>query len=46
MLWWLSKKDFPFGKPILTRRRNLHLASNASWTGWGAVYLDVQTGGP
>lgn len=46
MLWWLSEADFSSGKPILTRRYDLHLASDASRTGWGAVCLDVWTGGP
>jgi hypothetical protein len=32
MLWWLSEADFSSGKPILTRRPDLQLASDASRT--------------
>ena len=44
--WWLTEADFPSGKAILISRPDLRLAWDASRTGWGAVCLDIRTGGP
>jgi hypothetical protein len=44
--WWIKEANFSAGKSLLSIRPDIHLSSDASRTGWGAVCLDVKTGGP
>jgi hypothetical protein len=44
--WWITSADFSSGKPLLHSRLDMRLSSDACLSGWGAVCLDVKTGGP
>jgi hypothetical protein len=44
--WWTTSADFTSGKPLLLSRPDMRLSSDACLSGWGAVCLDVKTGGP
>ena len=44
--WWITSANFSSGKPLLHSRPDMRLSSDACLSGWGAVCLDVKTGGP
>jgi hypothetical protein len=44
--WWTTSANFTSGKPLLLSRPDIRLSSDACLSGWGAVCLDVKTGGP
>ena len=44
--WWLSEANFSAGRSLIFPSPEISIYSDASLSGWGAVYDDVRTGGP
>ena len=46
LCWWISEANFSAGRSLTFPVPDVSISSDASLSGWGAVCMDVRTGGP
>jgi hypothetical protein len=46
LAWWVNEANFSKVKGLLLANPDVYLSSDAFRTGWGAVCLNLKTGGP
>ncbi|KZS01590.1 Uncharacterized protein APZ42_001707, partial [Daphnia magna] len=44
--WWISEANYSAGRSLTFPAPDMSISSDASLSGWGAVCMDVKTGGP